>query len=165
MSGMSFQSHAMQSHAKSCKIMQCMQVKQAGWVTHLLGQFYSPVATFHLYSGLFRWLERNGCLPPAVSEIQIGVFMLFLPETIFIHMTLQKSNFLQYRFCSIDEHKGACSKESDWGHLVLTIGLSQSSGSPFVFNNLYAPRRSCQLPLLINLPWNNPAGINAQPLI
>ena len=45
----------MQSHAISCKVMQCMQGKQAGWVTHLLSQFYSPVTTFRLYSGFFRY--------------------------------------------------------------------------------------------------------------
>ena len=32
--------------------------KQAGWVIHLLGQFYSPVMTFRF----FRRLERSGSL-------------------------------------------------------------------------------------------------------
>ena len=65
-------------HAKSCKVM---QGKQAGWDTHLLCQFYSPVTVFHLYSGFFRRLDRSSCLPQVVSGIQIGLFMLFLPET------------------------------------------------------------------------------------
>ena len=67
----------MRSHAKSCIVMQCMQGKQAGWVTHLLGQFYSPVAMFFLYSGFFRWLEWSGCLPQMVSGIQIGLLCCF----------------------------------------------------------------------------------------
>ena len=49
----------MQCHANSCKVMQCMQDKKAGWVTHLLGQLYSSLATFGLYSGFFRRLERK----------------------------------------------------------------------------------------------------------
>ena len=57
--------------------------KQAGWVIHMLGQFYSPVATFRMYSGFFRWLERSGCLPQVhtdnecstLSEVILFVYM------------------------------------------------------------------------------------------
>ena len=38
-----------QCHARSCRVMQCIQGKQAGWITHLLDQFYPPVVTFRLY--------------------------------------------------------------------------------------------------------------------
>ena len=44
--------NVMQSHARSCKVMH-------SWVTHQLRQFYSPVATFRLYSGFFRRLESR----------------------------------------------------------------------------------------------------------
>ena len=50
MSGMLFKSHAMYI----CNVHNS-KFKQAGWVIHLLDQFYSPVATFPLYSGFFRW--------------------------------------------------------------------------------------------------------------
>ena len=58
MSGILFKSHVMCAMYKVVKISKGRKGKQAGWVIHLLCQFYSPVITFHLYSGFFRQLER-----------------------------------------------------------------------------------------------------------
>ena len=153
--------NVIQSHAQSCNVCKVSRQVESHTCSvnfTLLSLCFTAVQFFQVFGE--KWLSTTGGLWNSY-----WCFYLISSEMIFIHRTLHKFSFLQYPFCSIDEHKGAWSKESDWGYLMLTIGSSQYSGSPFISENLYPPWRSSQFPLLINLPWNDLAGGNAWPLV
>ena len=158
------QCNVMQSHAMSCKVCKVSRDVESHTCSvnfTLLSRCFACIQAFQAVGE--KWLSITGGLRN--SNWSVYLFMLFLPEAIFICRTLQKSNFLQNWFCSFDKHEGVWSNDSDWHILVLTIESSQSSGSPFVSDNLYPLCRSSLLQLLINLPWNDMAGRNAWPMV
>ena len=147
----------MQNHARSRHATSCMVSHTPTWLTLLSCHVVLPL--FRLFQAIG---ERGLSTTGGLRNLCWSLFMFLLPETILIRWT-RKSNFLQFRW--IKEREGAWSIYSDWGHLVLMIGLSRSSGSLLVSDNLCVPCRSSHLPLLINLSSSDLAGRNAWPLV
>ena len=132
----------MQCHARSCKVMQNYVIMQGkshtpAWSALLSCRDVSPV--FRLFRAVEeRWLFTTGGL----RNLNWFLLCCFVRKQSFVRWTFRKSNFLQTR--SIIEREGAWSTGLDWGHLVLPIGLSRSSGLLFVSDGLYPPCRSSQ---------------------
>ena len=127
--------NVMQSHARSRHTTSCKVSHTPAWLALLSCRNVSPV--FRLFQAVReRWLSTTGGLWNLSWSLLCCFFRI---QSLFAEH-FKKSNFLQFH--SIKERDGAWSTDSDWGHLVLTIGLSQSSGSLFVSNNLCLPCRS-----------------------
>ena len=98
-----------QAHATSCKVMQSHVIMQ--------GKSHTSFVNFTVQSRRFTCIQAfsGGWRGVVVYhrwslESELVPFMMFIPETILVRWTLQKSNFLQFR--SINEHEGVWSADS-----------------------------------------------------
>ena len=155
----------MQRHARSCNVMQghaksCKVESHTSLVNFtLLSQRFTCIQAFS--GGWREVVVYHRCSP----ELRLVFLCCFSRKQSLFVGHFKDPIFSNISFAQLVKREGAWSKDSDWGHLVLTIGSPQSSGSPFVSDDLCLACRSSRLPLLINLPLSHLAGRNAWPLV
>ena len=132
MQGRATSCKVVQHHARSCKVMQ--------------GKSHTSLVNFTLLSRHFTCFQAfSDCWRKVVVYHRWSlVFKLVFLCCFFWKKSLFTGHFQNpipssVSFVQLGNVKGAQSKDSDQGHLVLMIGLSQSSGSLFISDNLRLP--------------------------